>query len=118
MKQKINKIIIFIFIIFVTVSVKASSCDILEDDLKVTLNKNIFVPIKVIAPVLLLVFTSIDFAKAIFVNNDKDGVQKAKSNFAKRSVATLVVFFAPEIIKLILGLADNGDLTACLGNWG
>ena len=121
MKQKINKIIIFIFIIFVTVSVKAENCDnILGPELEATLENDVFKPIKVIAPVLLLVFTSIDFAKAIFNNNDKEGIQKAKNNFIKRSVAVLIVFFAPEIVKLILGLAGDGDLTACFGEgkWG
>ena len=118
MKQKINKIMEFMFTLFVTISVKADvNCQqILGTELMHTLQNDVFNPIKIIAPVLLLVLTTVDFAKAIFVNEDKDGITKAKNNFVKRAVAALLVFFAPEILKLILGLA-NGDLTACLGSW-
>ena len=120
MKKRVMPIFTFLFITLVSIEVNAVtySCEeIMTTKLMNKIQNYFFGPVKVLAPVLLLVFTSIDFAKAVFANDDKSGMTKAKNNFLKRSAAALLVFFAPEIIKLILGLA-SGDLTACLGRWG
>ena len=75
--------------------------------------------IQIVAPILLILLTSLDFAKAVFSDN-KDALKKAKDNFLKRAVAILIVFFAPNIISLILSLVDeatiNGDCIEAMKN--
>ena len=99
---------------FSTINVYASSCtETFTPQFLDTLRNNVFRPIKIVAPILLLVFTSLDFAKAVFSDN-KDGINKAMNNFLKRAVATLVVFFAPNIIELILSFINTRNMDACL----
>ena len=84
-----------------------TSCsDILGAGLTATLKDNFFTPLKFIAPLLLLVVTTIDFVKIIFSDN-KDGMQKAWKNFLKRAIATLIVFFASNIVAFILGFTEG-----------
>ncbi len=106
--MRIKKIlIIFLLIIVSTLTVYADNCyDIFGSGLMEIIKDDVLVPLKIIAPILLLVFTSIDFAKNVFSSN-KEGMQKALQNFLKRAVATLLVFFAPDIIDFLLGLVDK-----------
>ena len=115
MKRKRNMFIIFIFILSISIVVKAEpTCNsIFDSNIMQVLQNDVYTPLKVAAPVLLLIFTTIDFAKAVFVSNEKDGMEKAKSNFVKRGVAALIVFFAPDIINLILSLVDQYNLSSC-----
>jgi large-conductance mechanosensitive channel len=71
--------------------------------------KEVFRFIKIIAPIILLVLTSLDFAKVVF-SDSKDGMTKAKNNFLKRAVATLIIFFAPDIIILIMQIIDDESI--------
>lgn len=72
--------------------------------------------IKIIAPILLIVFGSIDFAGAV-IQNDNDALKKATNKFIKRAIAAVAVFFLPFIINLILGLpgVDSGLEEALCG---
>lgn len=81
------------------------------------LKYGIFQPIKIVAPILLLVLTSLDFAKVVFSGKGKDDMEKAKKNFLRRSVATLIIFFAPYLVSLILTLLDNAVIKSCLENF-
>ena len=116
-----KKIIFSLIIIFSKINVFAAeyvdtfgsetNCNsILDLSFRTKLNDYFFTPIKVIAPILLIVFTSIDFAKVVF-SDGKDDLPKAGKNFMKRAIATLIIFFAKDIINFILGL---GGLNLCL----
>ena len=95
-------------ILFFAINVSAESCKtILGSDLYNTIKNDFLKPLKIIAPILLLVLTSLDFAKTIF-NDNKDGMQKTWQRFLKRGIATLLVFFASNIVEFILGLVDIG----------
>lgn len=103
MKKKlimVSKLLMINFmIIFTEINVFAdSTCQ--GNCLKNKIDENILRPLKFIAPILLLVFTTIDFAKVVFSDN-KDGMSKAWNNFIKRAVATLLVFFAQNIVDFI-----------------
>lgn len=111
MKKKKNIIIVclFIAVLFCTVNVYADTvtCQgILGSGLYNTIKDNVLKPLKVIAPILLLIFTSMDFAKNVF-SDKKDNMSKSWENFLKRTVATLLVFFASEILNFILGFVDK-----------
>ena len=88
-----------------------------DDKIYDSLNKYVFKPIKWITPVLLLVLTSIDFAGVVF-SGDQKGMDKAKNNFLTRSVAALIIFFAPYIINLIAELVDQQSISSCLNKFG
>ena len=79
------------------------------------MSKYIFTPIRWLTPVILIVLTSLDFAKAIFVD-EKDGMGKAKSNFGKRAVAALIIFLAPTIVSILLTLIDGANVSQCMNN--
>lgn len=69
--------------------------------------------IRVAAPVLLLVFGAIDFAKATMAEDEKQ-IKKATSDFVKRLVICICIFFLPTVVDLIVGLMNYGQLTACM----
>ena len=70
---------------------------------KKQVNKNIMIMFYIIGPILLILFGSLDFAKAT-ASSEKDAMKKASVNFAKRVAATLLLFLTPTIIDLILSL--------------
>ena len=97
---------IFILTLSITVHAANNSCNgVFGPDLINEL-KEIFKFVKIIAPIIFLVLTSLDFAKVVF-SDSKDGMDKAKNNFLKRAVATLIIFFAPDIITLIMQIIDD-----------
>ena len=79
------------------------------------MSKYIFTPIRWLTPIILIVLTSLDFAKAIFMD-EKDGMGKAKGNFGKRAVAALIIFLAPTIVSILLTLIDGANVSECMKN--
>ena len=109
-------IVIFAVILCVSLDVYASdaSCSgVFNDDFLRALRDYIYNPIKWLTPVLLLVLTSIDFAKVVFAGKKED-MDKAKNNFLKRSIAAIVIFFAPDIIIFIVSFVTNQPISACI----
>lgn len=110
MKKK-NLLFTILIIILSSVNVFAdeggTSCEtLLSSGLISSINKNILIPLKFIAPILLLVLTTIDFAKVVF-SDSKDGMSKVWKNFTRRAVGTLLVFFASNIVAIIYGLISG-----------
>lgn len=52
-------------------------------------------------PILLILFGSLDFAKAT-VSAEQDALKKASVNFAKRIAATVLLFMTPTIVNIII----------------
>ncbi len=112
-------LIIFVFTlgIFINVSAAGGECSkVFSDEFISSLNKYVYVPIKWATPVLLLVLTSFDFAKVVFAGKKED-MDKAKNNFLKRFVAALIVFFAPNIIDLLVTFINNRSVASCISNF-
>ncbi len=100
---------IFILTLSITAHAANNNCNgVFGQDLINEL-KEIFKFVKIIAPIIFLVLTSLDFAKVVF-SDSKDGMDKAKNNFLKRAVATLIIFFAPDIITLIMQIIDDESI--------
>lgn len=76
----------------------------------------IFKPIRYIVPIVLIVLTSLDFAKAVFVGDEKDGINKAKDNFVKRAIAALIIFLAPMFVSLLLNVINDASISECLNS--
>ena len=113
MKKKYALWLVGFCIVFSVVMVHADTCQGIFGQELLDEIKSIFDIIRIVVPIVLLVLTSIDFAKSVFVDN-KDGLNKAKNNFLKRAVAVLIIFFAPEIINLILDFINEETMRSCI----
>ena len=68
------------------------------------IDKYINTPLKIIAVVIFFVMTTIEYAKVVFSGDGSS--KKANEKTLKRFVALLILFVAPDIIKLILKIVD------------
>jgi len=72
--------------------------------------------LRILAPILVIFFGTMDFVRAIFSANDED-IKKAQKRFVIRLVAAVVIFFIPTIINLLLKIANsvwgNIDSNSC-----
>ena len=109
-------IVIFVLILGLGINVYAASYDcydVIDKDLLEALNNYVYKPIKWLTPTLLILLTSFDFAKVVF-GGKKEEMDKAKNNFMKRAVAALIIFFAPNVIILIVDLVQQSSIRSCL----
>ena len=72
------------------------------------LNDYVFKIIWIGIPILLILLTSFDFAKVVFVD-DKEGIQNAFRRFWKRAIVSVLIFLTPYIIILIANIIGAGD---------
>ena len=79
------------------------------------LQNHIYAPIKWLTPILLIILTSVDFAKVVFTGK-KDDMTKVTNNFLKRAIAALIIFFAPDIVILIVDLVNQHSISSCMNN--
>ncbi len=61
----------------------------------------IFTWIKIIVPIIVIVLGSLDFAKAVLIQ-EKNELQKAGVTFVKRCIIAVAIFFIPTILNYIL----------------
>ena len=61
--------------------------------------------IRIIVPVLIILLGTIDLAKAALASKE-DQMKKAQTDFIKRLLLGVVIFFAPVIVRLVMHLAD------------
>ena len=114
--KNISLIILFVFVLGISVNVFAAnvSCTgVFDSEFLQMMNNYVYKPIKWAVPILLLVLTSFDFAKVVF-NGKKEDMDKAKNNFMKRVVSGLIIFFAPDLIILIVDLVSQNSIKECL----
>lgn len=64
------------------------------------------VVIKILVPLALMIFGSIDFFKVV-VGNNPDDMSKAIKAFIQRAIIALLVFLAPSIIYYFVGIIGN-----------
>ncbi len=115
--KKRNNLIIFVgfLIIALVLNVRAEnvSCTgVFSQEFINAMNNYVYTPIKWATPVLLLVLTSFDFAGVVF-SGKKEGMDKAKNNFLKRTIAALIIFFAPDIINLLVKFVNDQSIASC-----
>ncbi len=65
--------------------------------------------ILIIAPILVVVFGTLDFSKAALASDDQ-AMKKAWSNFVKRIIAAILLILLPFIIHTILSIAYDDDV--------
>lgn len=111
-KRNIVLLVIVSLIITFSINVSADCGGVFSDGFISDMNKYVYTPIKWATPILLLVLTSFDFAKVVF-SGDGKGMDKAKNNFLKRAVAALIIFFAPDIINLLVKFVNEQSIASC-----
>ena len=117
--KNILLITVFVFILGISFNVFAGSescTGVFDANVLSILNDYVYVPIKWATPILLLLLTSFDFAKVVF-DGKKEDMDKAKSNFMKRFIAALIIFFAPDVIKLVVDLIQQNSIKSCLNSF-
>ena len=62
--------------------------------------------IKVLVPLILIIFGSIDFGKAVVASDDK-AIQSATRMLVVRAVGGVIIFFIPAIISAATGLISS-----------
>ncbi len=68
---------------------------------------------RILAPIIAVVFGTMDLLKAVAAEDDK-AVKKATSDFIKRIGLTALLFLLPFVINIIVGLTQYDSLSACL----
>lgn len=62
--------------------------------------------VKILIPLSLIIFGSVDFIKAM-VANDPKKITDSGVSLAKRTIAGIIIFFIPTIISLVLSLITS-----------
>ena len=67
-------------------------------------DKYLNAPLKILAVVIFFVMTTIEYATVVFSGDGSS--KKANEKTLKRFIALLLLFLAPDIIKLLLKIVD------------
>lgn len=77
----------------------------------------VVIAIRIIVPLLIIIFGVIDLSKAVIASDDK-AIRVAIGSLAKRLLLGILIFFVPTIVELLLDLVngveddvDNNALT-------
>ena len=77
------------------------------------LKNNVFKVIWIAVPIILLILTTIDFAKVVF-NDEKEGLNNAWKRFGKRAIAAVLIFLTPTILIFIADVIGADDVNSCI----
>ena len=116
-KKLFNSLLVAVMVFMVTVPVFAeeSTCEgVFNPETLQFLKTSVFKPIHIAVPVILVVLTTMDFAKSVF-SNEKDGMEKAKKNFIRRAIVAVILFFIPNILEIVFDLIDEAEISKCIG---
>lgn len=69
----------------------------------------VFFILKILIPIILIVFGSIDFAKAVLSSKD-DEIKKSAKTLVMRAIAGVIIFFVPTLLNFIVELLGEDDL--------
>ena len=62
--------------------------------------------LKILVPLIIIIFGIVDFAKAIASSDDK-AIKKSSLSLFKRLIVGICIFFIPTIVKVVFDLIDN-----------
>ena len=69
----------------------------------------VFFILKILIPIILIVFGSIDFGKAMLSNKD-DEIKKSAKTLVLRAIAGVIIFFIPTLLNFVVELIGGDDL--------
>lgn len=116
MKKKISLLIMTMLVNMPVLAATASGAPVKTEGIDcgifVDITKPIAKMLMIAAPILLLVFGTIDFTGAVAASDEK-AMKKAVSNFIKRLIVCVVILILPVLINTLMGWIKFDDLTAC-----
>lgn len=68
----------------------------------------IVVIIKIVVPIILIIFGMIDFLKAVTAAKE-DEIKKGQQTFIKRVIAAILVFFIIQIVQILIRFIASDD---------
>lgn len=68
----------------------------------------IIIIIKIVVPIILIIFGMIDFLKAVTAAKE-DEIKKGQQTFIKRVIAAILVFFIIQIVQTLIRFVSSGD---------
>ena len=69
--------------------------------------------LQIAVPIGLILFGTIDMAKAVIAGDEKK-MKEAQKPFIKRIISAVIVFLIPYIVSVVVGLVtSNGDYKGC-----
>ncbi len=125
-KKNICKIlfVVFLFTMFIPKIYAASSnfCQFNEVRRILKIVGYVLLAIKILVPLLLIIFTMLDLTKAMTAKDEFE-YKKMTKIILKRVIATILVFLMPTFIHIVLNMADDGkinnsvsDCKACINS--
>lgn len=116
MKKKMFLMIILVVALFTVatpvLAANISSCDslispnVIIDEKIPNVVSTIVNVIKIVVPILLVIFGSLDLMKGITAQKE-DEIKKGQSIFIKRLISGAIVFFVFVIVQLIISFVSN-----------
>ena len=70
--------------------------------------------IKIIVPILLIIFGMLDLAKAVIASKE-DVIKKAQMTFVKRLIAAVIVFFVVSLVQIVVRFVSGNDENSIMG---
>lgn len=64
--------------------------------------------IKIVVPILLIVFGMLDLAKAVIASKE-DEIKKGQQIFVKRIITAVIVFFVVQLVQIVVRFVSNND---------
>ena len=74
--------------------------------------KFILTAIQWAAPILLILWGSLDLVKAVIAGKE-DEIKKHQGALVKRIISAVIIFLIPTIVSLLLGLIGSNDWRGC-----
>ncbi len=71
--------------------------------------------LKIVIPIIIIVFGVIDLGKAIIASKD-DEIKKSIKSLVFRAIAGIIIFFIPTILNFVIQLVDNNSETSLNAN--
>ena len=77
------------------------------------LNNNVVKIIYIGIPILLILLTSFDFAKVVFID-DKEGIKGAFKKFGKRAIVAVLIYLIPTILVFVTNIFVSDEVNKCV----
>lgn len=69
--------------------------------------------IQYLVPLLLIIFGSLDFFKAV-TEKDEKSMKEAQNKFIQRAIVALFVFLVSTIVSVLMGIVGNENYSDCM----
>lgn len=106
--KKISYCLLSMFLMFIVINPVFAEMEACNTYLDITIDSKlanivhyIVLIIQIVVPILLVIFGSIDFVKAVIAQKD-DEIKKGQQTFMKRAIAAIIVFFVVSIVRLVV----------------